>query len=333
MREADIRPADLLNEYLRLSDADVARFFPDPASFVSRPCPGCGGNAKIPAFTKSVFHLVHCESCATLYVDPAPPLDRLGEFYRDSASQRYWGGVFFPAVAEARRAKIFRPRVERIASLLAELGRVPETVMDVGAGTGIFLEECRTAGWKGPLLAVEPAANLAADCRAKGFTTFEGLSYEAAADPAWTGTADLVTSFEVIEHVPSVRDFVSDLAKLAKPGGMVLMTGLCGTGFDILTLGARSKAVSPPHHLNFLSRKGVEALLPACGLELAAFHTPGQLDLDIVANTLAEAGERAADPFLRHLLEDSPPETKAAFQSFLAAHGLSSHLWIVARKS
>jgi SAM-dependent methyltransferase len=332
MREADIRPADLLNEYLRLSDADVARFFPDAASFVSRPCPGCGGESKTPAFSKSVFQLVHCDSCATLFVDPAPPPGRLGEFYRDSASQRYWGDVFFPAVAEARRAKIFRPRVERIKALLAEQGRTPGTVTDVGAGTGIFLEECRAAGWSGPLMAVEPSANLAANCRGKGFKTFEGLSFEAAADPAWAGTADLVTAFEVIEHVPSVHDFVSDLAKLAKPGGMVLMTGLCGTGFDILTLGARSKAVSPPHHLNFLSRAGVEALLPACGLELAAFHTPGQLDLDIVANTLAEAGERATDPFLRHLLEDAPPEARAAFQSFLAANGLSSHLWIVARK-
>lgn len=332
MREADIRPADLLNEYLRLSEADVARFFPDAASFAPRPCPGCGGVTKTPAFTKSVFQLVQCETCATLFVDPAPPPDRLGAFYRDSASQRYWGDVFFPAVAEARRAKIFRPRVERIAALLAEQGHIPGTVMDVGAGTGIFLEECRAAGWAGPLLAVEPSANLSANCRDKGFKTFEGLSFEAAVDPAWAVGADLVTAFEVIEHVHDVRAFVSDLAKLAKPGGMVLMTGLCGTGFDILTLGARSKAVSPPHHLNFLSRKGVEALLLACGLELAAFHTPGQLDLDIVRNTLAENGESPADPFLRHLLEEAPPEAQAAFQTFLASNGLSSHLWIVARK-
>ena len=88
MREADIRPADLLNEYLRLSDADVARFFPDPASFVARPCPGCGGTAKTPAFAKSVFHLVHCQTCTSLFVDPAPPPERLAAFYRDSASQR-----------------------------------------------------------------------------------------------------------------------------------------------------------------------------------------------------------------------------------------------------
>lgn len=332
MREADIRPAALHDEYLRLSAADVARLFPDPAGFIARPCPGCGAPTGEAAFAKGVFSLARCPACETLWVDPAPPPERLAAFYRDSDSQRYWGEVFFPAVAEARRGLIFRPRVERIAALLAERDATPGTVFDVGAGTGIFLEEARAAGWSGPLAAIEPTAGLAATCRAKGFATFEGLAEQAAADPAWAGRADLVVSFEVIEHVFSVEGFLRDLAALARPGGWVLVTGLCGTGFDILTLGPLSKAVSPPHHLNFLSRAGIEALLPRCGLELAAFHTPGRIDLDIVRNTLAAAGQSPSDPFLRHLIERAPAATQAAFQAFLAESGLSSHLWILARK-
>lgn len=332
MREADIRPLDLLNEYLRLSAADVAEFFPDLGGFEYRPCPGCGAHSTTHAFAKDIFKLVRCRGCGTLFVDPAPPPALLASFYRDSRSQRYWGDVFFPAVAEARREKIFAPRVTRIAQLMADHGVGPGAVMDVGAGTGIFLEECRRAGWAGPFLAVEPSANLAERCRQLGFETFEGLSFEAAATPERQGTADLVTAFEVIEHVHDVAAFISDLARLAKPGGWVLVTGLCGTGFDILTLGAMSKAVSPPHHLNFLSRHGVEALMERCGLELMGFHTPGQLDLDIVKNTLAEAGQSAADLFIRHLIEDASPQTQAAFQTFLAENGLSSHLWILARR-
>lgn len=332
MRETEIRPISLLNEYLRLSAADVQHFFPDAAAFVARTCPGCGSDAKDVAFEKGLFILKRCTDCATLYVDPAPPPILLQAFYEDSASQRYWGDVFFPAVAEARRKKIFRPRIERISALIAEQVHTPGCVIDVGAGTGIFLEECRNAGWPGPLLAVEPSSNLAASCRDKGFKTFQGVASEASTDPAWQGRADLVVSFEVIEHVLSVDGFVSELAQLTRPGGLILMTGLCGTGFDILTLGAQSKAVSPPHHLNFLSLGGVKSLLNRCGLELVALQTPGQLDLDIVRNTLAEAEETPTDPFLRYLVEKSSPETQAAFQAFLAENCLSSHLWIVARK-
>jgi len=85
--------------------------------------------------------------------------------------------------------------------------------------------------------------------------------------------------------------------------------------------------VSPPHHLNFLSRAGLSALLTRVGLEEIAFLTPGQLDVDIVRN----AG-LPADPFLAHLLGQGTDAQRAAFQRFLAENGLSSHMWVLARR-
>ena len=41
MREADIRPLDILTEYLRLSAADAERFFDTGALHRTRPCPAC----------------------------------------------------------------------------------------------------------------------------------------------------------------------------------------------------------------------------------------------------------------------------------------------------
>ena len=324
MRESDIRPEALLTEYLRLSAEDAGHFFSDAAAFVHRACPGCGADTPLAAFVKSGFAYARCSACASLYAVPSPEPGRLGAFYADSPSQHYWGKVFFPAVAEARRAKIFRPRVERIRALLTEYGMVGDTVMDVGAGTGIFLEECRALAVGQRLLAVEPSVEMAEICRSKGFETLQGFAAEAI---AWHGRADLVASFEVIEHVHSPAEFLADLRALARPGGLVLVTGLCGTGFDILTLGPDSKAVSPPHHLNFLSRAGVSALLARVGLDEIAFLTPGQLDVDIVRNT-----KLPADPFLAHLLGDGSETQRAAFQRFLAENGLSSHMWVLARR-
>ena len=332
MREADIRPADLLNEYLRLSAQDAGRLFADPAERVTRDCPGCGGSDAVPAFDKNGFAFVRCRDCATLYVNPAPAPRPLADFYSDSPSQRYWARTFFPAVAEARRDKIFRPRVRRIAELTAAAGATITRLVDVGAGTGIFLEECRAAGLGRSLGAVEPNAPLAAMCRDKGFDTFEGFAGNAAGEAAWRDGADLVTCFEVIEHVLDAAGFIDELAKLVAPGGYLLITGLCGTGFDILALGRHAKAVSPPHHINFLSRDGAARLLARCGLKLVDFLTPGELDLDIVRNTDREAGGLPLDPFVRQLIDTATPETAAAFQSFLKENGLSSHMWIVARR-
>lgn len=330
MKEADIRPRDLLEEYLRLSAADIGLFFAREESLVARSCPGCGTAAPAPEFEKNGFPLARCPSCRSLFASRVPAPEKLAAFYRDSPSQKFWAEVFFPAVAEARRMNIFRPRVAGARDLVVRYGAAPKCVVDVGAGAGMFLEECRTAGFGEDWRAVEPNEISAAVCRKKGFATLVGFGADAAA--TWTGVADCVTSFEVLEHLADPEGFLRDLAAIVRPGGILLVSGLCGTGFDILSLGKLSNAVFPPHHLSFLSRDGARALLARCGLEELAFLTPGRLDVDIVRNTCADHPDIITDPFLRHLLFSSDEAQRARFQDFLTEAGLSSHMWIVARR-
>ena len=107
---------------------------------------------------------------------------------------------------------------------------------------------------------------------------------------------------------------------------------LCGTGFDIRVLGKYSNPVSPPHHITFLSRAGVERLIGRLDLELLSFLTPGVLDVDIVRNVLLREPEAVTDDFVRDLVLNGSEETRAAFQDFLSKNCLSSHMWIIARR-
>jgi len=326
MKESDIRPAGLLAEYLRLSAGDAATFFADRSQLSPRVCPGCDSADVDPAFEKNGFPIVTCCDCGSLYVSPAPTAAALASFYGDSPSATYWAKTFFPAVAEARRGRIFRPRAERVCELLEGAS---SRVMDVGAGAAVFLEELHRLVPDAALRAVEPGQTLAAACRAKGFETFEGDAENACTDPDWRGWADLVASFEVIEHVPDPAAYLTALAALVRPGGTLLVTGLCGDGFDIQVLGNRSNAVSPPHHLNFLSHKGVAALVARCGLELLDFSTPGQLDVDIVCNALAQDRDAVADPALSRRLAVASEEDKRHMQEQLVAERRSSHMWLI----
>ena len=97
-------------------------------------------------------------------------------------------------------------------------------------------------------------------------------------------------------------------------------------------LGRHSKAVSPPHHLNFLSRQGVSMLLARCGLDEVEFSTPGTLDVDIVANTLRDDPEIIVGQFEKWLSVYSSEAVKNSFQELLVAQKLSSHMWVWARK-
>lgn len=329
MKENDIRPPDLFAEYLRLSAADAENLF-DPARREAVDCPGCGGARHQHAFRKSGFDYVVCDACASLFQTPRPPVSEYAQFYRDSVSAQYWADVFLPAVIETRREKLFRPRTERIRALCDERGFKPKTVIDIGAGHGIALEEWRRLDPAARLVAVEPGAALAAACRAKGIDVVETMAEDASAETAIRG--DLVTCFEVIEHVRDAFAFARSLYDLTAPGGVTLVTGLGVDGFDIQVLWDRSNSISPPHHINFMSTAGFENLFKRAGFEKVEVMTPGRLDVDIVAGAV-DRGEVDMLPRFEQLLLSRGEACRQDFQQFLARHQLSSHCWVLASRS
>ncbi len=168
---------------------------------------------------------------------------------------------------------------------------------------------------------------MAAECRAKGFSVVEEIVENV------TGldkSADLVTCFEVLEHVYDPLSFVRTLKNLARPGGYVFVSTLGVDGFDLQLLWEKSNQISPPHHINFLSINGFELLFQRAGLEDVRVSTPGKLDVDIVRNAIkAQPGLMAEHRFLGMLLSDE--KRAAAFQQFLEEQKLSSHVWVIGR--
>jgi SAM-dependent methyltransferase len=327
MREQEIRPEALLDRYRELSALDAEICFAD----VSRepvPCAGCGGVEASFEFEKLGFAYQRCNTCGTLFQSPRPSLAAFEDFYRQSASARYWADVFFPAVAEIRREKIFRPRADRLAVLCASRGLGVERLMDVGAGFGIFLDEWRRRSPATTLIAVEPSESLAQECRAKGFEVIEDIVENV---KGYEETADLVTCFEVLEHVHDTESFVRVLTSLARPGGHVFISTLGIDGFDLQMLWQRSGQISPPHHINFLSVKGFESLFRRAGLVDIEVSTPGQLDVDIVRNAVRRQPDLLeGQRFLSTVLRDDA--AAAAFQTFLCEQRMSSHVWVIGRK-
>ena len=337
MREEDIRPADLFSEYRRLSIRDAETLF-DQASFVDVCCPACGADDAAPAFAKSGFSYVTCRACASLYVTPRPSEVDLAKFYGNSESTRFWAKVFMPAVIETRRQSIVVPRVQQIAKRAAELGLCVDTLLDVGAGHGMFLVEWRERHPDSRVSAVEAGAFLSQTLRDKKIDVLEAVledALRAGGEPPFKGA--MVTCFEVIEHVFDPFVFAEALYWLTEPGGTALVTGLGCSGFDIQVLGPYSNSISPPHHINFLSKVGFKSLFKRAGFSNVIIETPGRLDVDIVSKALQDpetgAEVRRRLGHFEQTLLDGGEDTKARFQEFLAANQLSSHTWIWARRS
>lgn len=327
MKEYEIRPEALLSRYLELSTQDAVNCFGDVAR-LNLACVACGCLRSSHQFDKNGFAYTQCVDCGTLFQSPRPPIAAFEAFYRQSESSRYWAEVFFPAVAEIRREKIFRPRVERLAGLCAKKGINVGHLIDVGAGYGILLDEWRCRFPQVKALAVEPSASLAQECRSKGFAVIEDIVENVV---GYEKSADLVTCFEVLEHVYSPLDFIKVLKDLARPGGYVFISTLCIDGFDLQVLWKKSTQIAPPHHINFLSVQGFKTLFQRAGLVDVSVSTPGQLDVDIVRNaTKKDPTLLNEQRFLRNFLTDD--SNAVALQKLLAEQLKSSHVWVLGKR-
>lgn len=330
MKEADIRPRHLFDTYLRLLDEDVAAFFADRTGFEAAPCPGCGATEAGVALEKSGFVYRECPTCVSLWASPRPPADRLAAFYRAGQAAAYWSTAFYRETAAARREHIFRPRAEMLSQLLAGGGGPGRTaIADVGAGYGLLLDEVARLGLFRDVIGIEPNPGLASVCRERGFRVLEKAVEDIGPGEL---AADVVTAFEVLEHVHSPERFLTAVTRLLAPDGWLVLTTLTSSGFDIRTLWERSNAVTPPQHLNFLSIEGMRLLMERAGLEIVELSTPGRLDVDIVANALSRDAALPLPRFLKYLLTHRDEATRERFQEFLRSALLSSHIRVVARR-
>lgn len=326
MREAEIRPESLLKQYLELSLLDGERCFAG-RPVVNLPCVACGGGATDFVFEKNGFLFSLCSRCGTLFQNPRATPGVFLDFYLKSESTRFWSEVFFPAVAEPRRKNIFQPRVEIISGYLSERGISAKTVIDIGAGFGVFLDEWKKKHPETRAIAVEPSVEMAEKCEEVGIEVYNDIVENL---DCLEGVGDLAVCYEVLEHVYDPLFFLKSIRRLVRPGGFLLLSTLCVDGFDIQVLWDKSKSVFPPHHINFLSRRGFFELFSRAGFGEIEITTPGKLDVDIVRNArLENPSKRVGGDFLDKIINDE--KIADNFQRFLVVNRLSSHAWVFAK--
>lgn len=326
MKEEEIRSRSAHNRYLELIAEDVQTIFSDRSKFVKIDCPACGGKKYQTQFEKTGFTLVLCPDCGTLFVNPRPPSRLLNDFYTKSRSASFFVHGFFQPVAEARREKIFRPRAEYIRDTLPKKSK--GIIGDIGAGVGLFLEELHKFWPSARLIAIEPSQGEVAICKEKGLETIPCALEDI---EGWDGKFDLLTSFELFEHLFSPDEFLKKIWNLLRPGGYLFLTTQNGEGFDIQILWEQSKSFSPPVHLNFFNPGSIEKLLRANSFIVEQIDTPGKLDWDIVEGRYKEEGVNT-ERFWKLVSDKCRPAAKNSLQTWITENRLSSHMRVLARK-
>lgn len=168
-------------------------------------CPVCSHGSQDAAKRVSVWRATYlqCRACDHAYTDLRPSDRVLTEYYEATRPQ----GDFYvrPEEIDLRLKEIYLPKADWIlAAYTATFGRAPRSILDLGAGSGHFLEACRRRGLSVAGFEIDAAQrkwcreNFGIDLASSG----EELRRRE------TSSFDVVTSFNVIEHTIQPHAFL-----------------------------------------------------------------------------------------------------------------------------
>lgn len=224
-------------------------------------CNHCATNDAEHLFRAKGYDLVRCTGCGLAYIANPPTMDELKLLY--SAGASYHAALCDPS------STTFKTQDRIAARHLVETVRGVKSgrLLDVGCSIGQFAARARDAGFAATGLEMNGAS--AAIARSYyGLEVAEGTIHDAPQEP---GSLDVLTMFDVIEHVP---DPLGDLRKahdLLAPGGrIVLSTPNIDGLFPKASLPLAKKLdywphPEPPYHLYQFSAKTLGAMLEKAG--------------------------------------------------------------------
>jgi len=230
-------------------------------------CPVCKSNDSVFFVEKNKCSLYRCKKCELVHVFPIP----------DSLESVYSKDYFFSEKKEAEFGYVdydrdkqstkeyFNKQLDKLAGLVT--GR---RMFDVGAATGFFLGMARDKGWN--VSGSEISTFAADEARGRGFEMFCGDLL----DLPRANKYDVVTMWDVFEHVATPSDYLRHINNvLSKDGMLVINTVDIGSWYAKLR-GKNWHLLIPPEHVFYYTKKNLFYLLEKNGFEVVSFSKPSK---------------------------------------------------------
>ena len=143
------------------------------------------------------------------------------------------------------------------------------SALDIGCGNGKYLLGLQSIGWK--CQGVEFNDKAVSICRSNGLNVFHGDLNSANFD---SESFDFVSAHHLIEHAPDPHELVSEISRITKPGGSVLIRTPNSESLGRSWFGSYWFANEVPRHIFLYSEKNLRLLASEYGLRLDSLRKP-----------------------------------------------------------
>jgi len=260
------------------------------------------------------------EESELLVTTPQPKEEDLGKYYEseDYISHSDTKKSLIDKLYHWVRNYTVKKKVKLINSFNAE----EKSILDIGAGTGDFLAACKNDKWK--VTGVEPNENARAIAKSKIsnskfqiFDDIQKLTLESKEK-----TFDVITMWHVLEHVPNLNAYVSNLKTLLKPNGTLIVAVPNFKSYDANYYKEFWAAYDVPRHLWHFSKKSISNLFARQNMKVKKV-LPMKFD-SFYVSLLSEKYKTGKSNMLKAFLIGLKSNAKAK-----SSKEYSSHIYII----
>ena len=233
-------------------------------------CDFCGADTCTTRHEKRGFSIVQCNRCGLVYTNPRLKQENIAALYDADYFQGHGFDSSIDYVADiekhVRGENSFTLDdwdIQSIRALLSESqNQEPYSLLEIGCGTGVFLNNARKHGFDCRGL---ESSGYAADFAKQTGIPVETKSIEEASYPL--ESLDVIIMREVVEHLPHPLESLKAVYSWLKPGGVLFLS----TGnYDCPERKLRGSAWSyfmPEGHLFYFSNRTMRSYLAKAGFQ------------------------------------------------------------------
>ncbi len=235
-------------------------------------CPVCRSHAisnvliaKDHTVSGEEFAVWHCDDCSFRFTQDAPPADAIGRYYQSEnyISHSNTSKGLVNRLYQAARKKTLRSKRKLLQH---QTGLEKGNLLDVGSGTGAFVNEMSNSGWS--VTGLEPDAG--ARKLAKELYGIE-LQETTRLFELPPGSFDSITLWHVLEHVHELAPYLHQLKALLKEKGVLFIAVPNYTSIDAAVYKEHWAAYDVPRHLWHFSPASIKKLVEDAGMKIMQY--------------------------------------------------------------